>query len=71
MSSMHIELAIILFSVNIVLICLIAYIVRQTLQIKKYYLSKLEQKNRNDVLWIEKKDSLSSDALTRATLDKL
>ena len=63
MSFTHIELVIILLSINIVLICLIAYIVRQTLQIKKFYYAKLEEHNRNNVLWIEKKESLKMDTI--------
>lgn len=58
--AIYIELTIILLSFIVVLSLLIAYIVKQTLTLKREYEQQLEIKNADKGLWIGRHESESN-----------
>lgn len=57
MLDMYLELSIILLSINVVLVVLILYIVRQTLGLKREYDVQMKKKVDEENLWIDRRES--------------
>lgn len=62
--SIYVQVTIILLSVIVVLSVLIAYIIRQTLNVKKEYERQLQSQTQSKELWINRHESVLTTETT-------